>query len=167
MFDRRAWCRAALLFGTALACCGAQAEPDSRLEPIPIDGPHLEIDTVPQWLSRPASRWDGPWQHAPNPTMARAASSAFGEGVRARWWWGRGSFSVGAGADWRGSSSTPTSFGPESAGPPRPRLALEVRAKSTTTDLRERLLRVQMSGDAALHLRPRGGGLQIIYRESF
>jgi hypothetical protein len=47
------------------------------------------------------------------------------------------------------------------------RLALEFKTKSPLRDLRTSLLRVQLSGQSALHFRPRGGGMQVTYRESF
>jgi hypothetical protein len=58
-------------------------------------------------------------------------------------------------------------LGGSSAGASRPRFALEFRAKAVAKDLRETLLRVQLSGAGALHFRPRGGGLQISYHEQF
>jgi hypothetical protein len=47
------------------------------------------------------------------------------------------------------------------------RVALEFKSKSTVRDLRTSLFRVQLSGTSALHFRPRGGGLNVAYRESF
>jgi len=47
------------------------------------------------------------------------------------------------------------------------RLALEFKTKSPLRDLRTSLLRVQLSGHSALHFRPRGGGMQVTYRETF
>lgn len=98
--------------------------------------------------------------------MPSANASASVAGVRARWWVGRGRLELGAGADW----AAPAPRTPVGAGSPealRPRFALEFRAKGAAKDLRDSLLRVQMSGDAALHFRPRSRGLQITYRERF
>jgi hypothetical protein len=48
-----------------------------------------------------------------------------------------------------------------------PSLGLEFRTPSATRDGPRGLLRVQLSGDAALQLRPRRGGLAISYRTTF
>lgn len=49
----------------------------------------------------------------------------------------------------------------------RSRVALEFKSKSPVSDLRNGLMRVQLAGDAAVHFKPRGGGLQVMYRERF
>jgi hypothetical protein len=139
----------ALSLVTVLACCAAQAEPESvdASSSRPLDAPRFELGALPE-------------------TTPLAGSAALAEGVRARLWWGRGRLDVGAGADWT-ASAPPTPLGGSSAGASRPRFALEFRAKAVAKDLRETLLRVQLSGAGALHFRPRGGGLQITYREQF
>jgi hypothetical protein len=153
--------RIALWIGIAAACASTHAEPGT------IAAPRFEIDTLPQPTPRPVlSRWDGQRLGPLPDSMPLAGAAALGEGVRARWWLGQGRVAVGAGADWT-ASAQPTPFGAGAAGALRPRFALEFRAKAAAKDLRESLLRVQMSGDAALHFRPRGGGLQITYRERF
>ena len=55
-----------------------------------------------------------------------------------------------------------------SGAPPRTtRVALEFKSKSPVGDLRNGLMRVQLSGDSVLQFKPRGGGLQVMYRERF
>lgn len=61
---------------------------------------------------------------------------------------------------WRGTDNS-------GAVPRTTRVALEFKSKSPVGDLRNGLLRVQLSGDAALQFKPRGGGLQVMYRERF
>lgn len=63
------------------------------------------------------------------------------------------------GRDTSGGAETPAADGA--------RLALEFKTKSPLKDLRTSLLRVQLSGQSALHFRPRGGGMQVTYRETF
>lgn len=48
------------------------------------------------------------------------------------------------------------------------RVALEFKSrKSPVSNLRDGLMRVQLSGDADVQFKPRGGGLQVMYRERF
>jgi hypothetical protein len=153
----------------ALVCGAAQAQSaDGSDERRSINRPRFELDTLPRWTPRPTltSPWDVSRVSALPPSVPLAGSGAtYGDGLRARWWWGRGKLALGAGADW--SAEAPTTPYAPGAAPLRPRFALEFRARSASKDLREGLLRVQMSGDAALHLRPRSGGLQVSYRERF
>lgn len=53
------------------------------------------------------------------------------------------------------------------ASPRTTRLALEFKSKSPVGDLRNGLMRVQLSGESALHFKPRSRGLQVMYRERF
>jgi hypothetical protein len=130
-------------------------------------------------------------------TQRALPSSSTDDGLRARLWWGRGAVEVGAGADWLAPSSTGANARPwsqvvgvranlsartrvvyeteatlpwragDSAGPRTARVALEFKSKSPVANLREGLMRVQLSGDAVLQFRPRGGGMQVMYRERF
>jgi hypothetical protein len=165
--DKQAGRRLGCALCTALACGGAVAEPDEIAKPAFFDAPRFELDTVPLRTPRLVlSRWDLQRRTALPESVPLAGGAAFGEGVRARVWWGRGKLAFGAGADWT-ASEPPTPFSAGATGSPRARFALEFRARSSASDLRESLLRVQMSGDAALHFRPRSGGLQVSWRERF
>jgi hypothetical protein len=180
-----------------LASAAAHAAPDDAASS------RIEIDTLQRW--DPARRDSialARWQDAGSPTAQRTLPSSFADdGLRARWWWGRGAFELGAGADWlaphltatgarplnqvvgvRASLSAHTrvvyetetalswrsSDNPAGAGVRTSRVALEFKSKpSPVSNLRDGLLRVQLSGDAAVHFRPRSGGLQVMYRERF
>ncbi len=185
----------------ALVCGAAPAAADDA------DGgpPRLEVETVPLW--DPARRdmlsgWrtmDGapPSSQRLLPGLANNRMFRY-DGLRARWWWGRGALEVGAGADWRAPSVAASGAQPwsqvlgvratlsprtrlvyetetalpgsraDGASPRTSRVALEFKSrKSPVSNLRDGLMRVQLSGDAAVHLKPRGGGLQVMYRERF
>ncbi len=183
-----------------LSCAAAHAAPDT------LGPPRLEVDTLQQW--DPSRRDSGPaWRYGDAVAMSlqRPSAGVVGrsalsdDGLRARWWWGRGAIEVGAGADWlapAGASSvarpltqvvgvraalsarTRLVYEAESAplwrgadsgivNPRTARVALEFKSKSPVGDLRNGLLRVQLSGDAALQFKPRSGGLQVMYRERF
>ncbi len=184
-----------------LASAAAHAVPDDAALS------RLEIDTLqPSDLARrdgiAVARFQERWQDAGSPTQRSTLPSSFADdGLRARWWWGRGAFELGAGADWlapqrtaagarplnqvvgvRASFSARTrvvyetettpswrsSGNPAGAGVRTSRVALEFKSKpSPVSNLRDGLLRVQLSGDAAVHFRPRSGGLQVMYRERF
>jgi hypothetical protein len=185
----------------ALACAAAQATADDA----DAGPPRLEVETVPVWDAARRGHPPG-WR-----TMDGAAASSqrllpglatqriFGDdGLRARWWWGRGALEVGAGADWRAPSAAASAAQPwsqvlgvratlsprtrlvyetetvlpggraDSAKPRTSRVALEFKSrKSPVSNLRDGLMRVQLSGDSAVHFKPRGGGLQVMYRERF
>jgi hypothetical protein len=149
--------RIAFSLGLAVVCATTHAEQ------VISAAPRFELDALSQQTSRPALFADA-LPGAESMPLANASASV--AGVSARWWVGRGRFELGAGADWEAPSPR-TLVGAGSAGALRPRFALEFRAKAATKDLRDGLLRVQMSGDAALHFRPRSRGLQITYRERF
>jgi hypothetical protein len=182
----------------ALCCAAAQAQPEAR------GATRLEIETVPQWDAARRDNLPG-WRNADGNTATSqrllpglASNPAFGDdGLRARWWWGRGAIEVGAGADWTSPSITASGARPwsqvvgvratlsartrlvyetEATLPWRngerdlaaSRVALEFKSsKSPIANLRDGLVRVQLSADAAVHLKPRSGGLQLIYRERF
>ncbi len=80
----------------ALACAAAQAEqaPIAR----------FEIDTLPNLVARagqPSHRSGDMINWTDRQFSGQPVFSAFAdEDLRARWWWGRGAFEVGAGADW-------------------------------------------------------------------
>jgi hypothetical protein len=70
-------------------------------------------------------------------------------------------YETGAALPWRSGDNVAT-------GARTSRVALEFKSrKSPVSNLRDGLLRMQLSSDAAVHLKPRGGGLQVTYRERF
>lgn len=186
-----------------VVCCAAvQAQSDE-----PSAG-RLEIEAVPQGdtagLRYTLSGWrsnDGAATSMQHLAPGRANTTAFAdEGLRARWWWGRGAIEFGTGADWRASAFSANAAQPWSqvvgvratlsartrvvyeteavlpwrsgenaaVGARTSRVALEFKSKkSPVSNLRDGLLRMQLSSDAAVHLKPRGGGLQVTYRERF
>jgi hypothetical protein len=174
----------------ALASSAAQAGPDAPASP------RLEIETLQQWepsrrvsdmvllssqrLSPAATafnddglsaRWwwgrdaiqvgvGGDWR-APSSVATEARPLTQVVGVRAalsdRT---RLIYEAESAPAWRRGETT----GPYSR---RSRVALEFKSKSPVSDLRNGLMRVQLTGDAAVHFKPRGGGLQVMYRERF
>jgi hypothetical protein len=63
----------------------------------------------------------------------------------------------------------PTDPAPWAAGQPPPRASLGLGFKTAPSSAAgvKGLLRVQLSGDSALHFRPRGGGLTVTYKSQF
>lgn len=183
----------------AVMCACAHADPEA------LGPPRLEIDTLQQW--EPARRDFGaasPFDVAALSSQrllpGEASRSGFADnGLRARWWWGRGAIEIGGGGDWIAPSAAATAARPWSpvvgiraalsartrliyeaesglpwrnadnggASPRTARVALEFKSKSPVGDLRNGLMRVQLSGDSALQFKPRSGGLQVMYRERF
>ncbi len=166
----------------ALCCAAAQAQTDEAR------APRLEVETLPQW--------DTAVRDSVAAQRLASQPASGDDGLRTRVWWGRGAIEVGAGADWRDATAaqprsqvigvratlsprTRVIYETETARPwrnaesgsatPRTaRIALEFKSKkSPVSSLRDGLMRVQLSGDAAVHFKPRGGGLQVTYRERF
>jgi hypothetical protein len=187
-------CVQALVGVLSLACAAVHAADNAAVS-------RIELEALTPW--EPARRDSLPAPAARDAAALatqRTLPSFADDGLRARWWWGRGAFEVGAGADWLAANRAASAARPwshvlgvratlsdrsrvvyetESALPWRPgdsaanglrtsRVALEFKSKpSPVSNLRDGLLRVQLSGDATVQFRPRSGGLQVMYRERF
>lgn len=111
--------------------------------------------------------------------------------LRARSWMGSGGVGVGVGADlsapgdtvgWRTVLGMRADLGANARmvyelhpdwpargaeGSPPGRLMLEYRSARPLHDLRDQLLRVELSGSSSLHLRPRRSGMMVTWRAQF
>lgn len=171
------WCAAAMNPGLAQVVLEAGAPGATTVQ--------VELGTLPPPLTRAALAQTN---HAIADWRARPAS-----GMSARWWISTGALAWGIGTD---LPADPSTFGPRAVLAVRAelganarigydlisahrgaaadeeaasggRLALEFRTTSATRDLREGLLKVQLSNSSSLHFRPRRSGVMVSWRAQF
>lgn len=179
-----------LIWALALLCLAgvkrswAQGEPDGNLVGLPRV--RFEIDVLPPPLA-PRARAHSADVQTPNDLSTRQA------GLGARWWLTSGSVAWGIGTELPGGPAglapravlavrteiganarvgfdlLPAIRDAAAAEEPaeRARLALEFRTTSAVRDIREGLLKLQLSNSSSLHFQPRRSGAVLSWRAQF